>query len=76
MNKKIIGLVIAAVALAGSVGSGTWAYFSDTEQSTGDSLCAGTLDLNIDSGNTAGNTFSVTAVAPGDSGNGSNVLLM
>ena len=74
MNKKIIGLVIAAVALAGSVGSGTWAYFSDTEQSTDDSLCAGTLDLNIDGDNDASNTFSVTAVAPGDSGNGSNVL--
>ncbi|MCD6453205.1 MAG: hypothetical protein J7K77_02845 [Dehalococcoidales bacterium] len=74
MNKKIIGLVIATVTLAGLVGTGTWAYFSDTEQSTNNSLCTGTLDLTIDGGNSPVTTFSETDVAPGDHDSGSNIL--
>jgi len=72
--KKIIGLTVAALLVIGMVGSGSWAYFSDTESSTNNSLTAGTLDLNINGGNVAVTTFSATAVAPGDSGNGSSTL--
>ena len=48
--KKILGLTIAALLVMGMVGGGTWAYFSDTEASTNNSLTAGTLDLNVDGG--------------------------
>ena len=44
--KKIIGLTIAALLIIGMVGAGTWAYFSDTEESTGNTFTAGSLDLN------------------------------
>ena len=33
--KKILGLAVAALLVMGLVGGGTWAYFSDTETSTG-----------------------------------------
>jgi len=72
--KKILGLTIAALLVVVLVGGGTWAYFSDTESSASNSLVAGTMDLNIDGGDTAVTTFSVTSAAPGDSGNGSSTL--
>ena len=72
--KKILGLAIAALIVITLVGAGTWAYFSDTESSANNSLTAGTLDLNVDGGDTAVTTFSVTGKAPGDSGNGSTTL--
>ena len=72
--KKILGLAIAALIVIALVGAGTWAYFSDTESSANNSLTAGTLDLNVDGGDTAVTTFSVTGKAPGDSGNGSTTL--
>ncbi|HEX76780.1 MAG TPA: hypothetical protein G4O12_09435, partial [Dehalococcoidia bacterium] len=36
--KKILGLTIAALLVIGTVSSGTWAYFTDTEQSVNNSL--------------------------------------
>ena len=72
--KKILGLTVAALIVIALVGAGTWAYFSDTESSTDNSLTAGTLDLTVDGGNTAVTTFSETGKAPGDSGNGSTTL--
>ena len=72
--KKILGLTIAALLIMTVVGGSTWAYFSDTESSANNSLAAGTMDLNIDGGNTAVTTFSVTSAAPGDTGNGSSIL--
>jgi spore coat-associated protein N len=72
--KKIVGLTMALLLVIGLVGVGTYAYFSDTESSTGNTLTAGTLDLNIDGGNTAVITFTASDVAPGDSGTGSSTL--
>jgi spore coat-associated protein N len=65
---------MALLVTIGLVGAGTYAYFSDTESSTGNTLTAGTLDLNIDGANIAVTTFSASAVAPGDSGTGSSTL--
>lgn len=44
------------------------AAFSDTEQSTDNTVQAGTLDLKVDGGDSAGTTLSVSNVAPGDTG--------
>jgi predicted ribosomally synthesized peptide with SipW-like signal peptide len=52
------------------IGGGVYAYFSDTETSTGNTFTAGTLDLNLDGGNTNVVKFTVGDVKPGDSGNG------
>ena len=75
--KKIFGLTIAALMVMGLVGGGTWAYFSDTETSTGNVLTAGTLDLNLEGDNSDHKVIeaSVTNVKPGDGPNSEYVLL-
>jgi predicted ribosomally synthesized peptide with SipW-like signal peptide len=45
--KKILGLTIAALLVIAMVAAGTFAYFSDTEQSTANTFTAGTLDLKV-----------------------------
>jgi spore coat-associated protein N len=45
--KKILGLTISALLVIGMVAAGTFAYFSDTEQSTANTFTAGTLDLKV-----------------------------
>jgi spore coat-associated protein N len=71
--KRIFGLVIAAFIILAMVGVGTWAYFSDTEASTGNTFTAGTLDLNINGGNTAVTMFTgLSNLKPGDNNDSSN----
>ncbi|MFC1897774.1 TasA family protein [Chloroflexota bacterium] len=74
--KKILGLTVAAVLVMALVGGGTWAYFSDVETSTGNVLTAGTLDLDINSGdsNYVILTANITDVAPGVSASDSTTL--
>jgi len=72
--KKIMGLTIAALLIIGIVGGGTYAYFSDTESSTGNTLSAATLDLKINGGDAAITTFNVSNVAPGDSASANSTL--
>lgn len=72
--KKIIGLTVAALLIIGIIGGGTFAYFSDTETSVSNTLTAGTLDLNINGGDIAVTTLSVSDVAPGDSGSDNSTL--
>lgn len=67
--KKIIGLTIAAVLIIGMVGGGTWAYFSDTESTTGNTFTAGTLNLDLSGVGTEGVSFTFDNVVPGSSGN-------
>jgi predicted ribosomally synthesized peptide with SipW-like signal peptide len=43
--KKILGLTIAALLVMATVAGGTYAYFSDVETSTGNTITAGTLNL-------------------------------
>jgi len=49
MNKKILVSLATMGAVAALVISGTIAFFSDTETSTGNTLTAGALDLKVDS---------------------------
>ena len=68
--KKILGLSVAALLVMGLVGSGTWAYFSDTETSTGNTFAAGTLDLTVNSTDTNQVMFTVGTLKPGDDDGG------
>jgi len=65
--KKKILFSIMAIALVGAlVGAGVFAYFSDTETSTGNTFTAGTLDLEVDSENPWTSTpVNVTCMEPG-----------
>jgi spore coat-associated protein N len=67
--KKILGLAIAALMVMALIGGGTWAYFSDPETSTGNTFASGTLDLNLDGGDSNVVKFTVSNAKPGDSDN-------
>ena len=59
--KKILGLTVAAILVIGLVGGGTWAYFSDTEETNGNIFSAGTLDLGVANSGGTNPTGSTTA---------------
>ena len=45
--KKYIGLGIAVAVVIGLIASGTWAVFTDTETTTGNTFTAGTIDIAV-----------------------------
>lgn len=47
MSRKLIVTILLLAFAVAAIGAGTWAYFSDTETTTGNQLTAGTLDLKI-----------------------------
>jgi predicted ribosomally synthesized peptide with SipW-like signal peptide len=62
---------LLTVALATGVGAyGTFAYFSDTEQSTANVFSSGTLDLALDSPDSVDAFVGAENFAPGDDANG------
>ncbi|NHN61156.1 MULTISPECIES: TasA family protein [Halorussus] len=75
-RRKVLGsLGVIGVASAGA-GAGTFAYFSDTESSTGNTISAGTLNLTADGNDgSATTTVSVDDVAPGETGSDSTTLV-
>ena len=67
-RRRVLGaLGTIGVASAGA-GAGTFALFSDTEESSGNSVQAGTLDLTGDGPVTT--VFDASNVSPGESGGG------
>ena len=72
--KKILGLTIAFMLLIGMGGIGTWAYFQDTETSTGNVFAAGTLDLKTNDVDGVTQTLYASNLKPGDSVPGSITL--
>ncbi len=72
--KKILGLTIAFMLLISMGGIGTWAYFQDTETSTGNVLAAGTLDLKTDDVDGVTQTLYASNLKPGDIVSGSITL--
>jgi len=68
--KKILISLMTIALVSALIGGGVFAYFSDVETSTGNVFTAGTLDLNLDGGNTNVVKFTVSNVKPGDSGGG------
>ena len=73
MSKILVSLMTVAVVGA-LIGGGIYAYFSDAETSTGNTFIAGTLDLNLDGGNTNVVKFNVSGVSPGGSGGGTWIV--
>jgi spore coat-associated protein N len=65
--KKIIGLAIAALIVITIAGVGTFAFFNDTESSSGNIISAGTLDLRTNDANGLDSVLTVTDLAPGNS---------
>jgi len=62
-------MTIATVAVLAT--NATGAYFSDTETSNGNTFTAGSLDLNLDGGNTNVVKFNVNNMRPGNQPTGS-----
>ncbi len=69
MTRKIITSLMVIAVAAMMVGMGTFAYFSDTETSSGNTFTAGTLDLTLTE--SGGAPISLTNMKPGDSASGS-----
>ena len=68
--KKVIGLTLAAILIAGIAGAGTWAFFSDSEVSQNNTITAGTLDLQVGATDPCTESVDVgTQIQPGASGN-------
>ncbi|MEF8801098.1 MAG: TasA family protein [Halolamina sp.] len=66
-RRVLAGLGTIGVASAGA-GAGTMALFSDSEQSTDNSISAGTLDLTTKASSDGGSfDISVSGLAPGES---------
>lgn len=51
MKKSIVISVLTILVVASLVGAGTFAYFSNTESSTGNTFTAGTIDIAVDGNN-------------------------
>jgi predicted ribosomally synthesized peptide with SipW-like signal peptide len=73
MDAKILASLMVIGLVASAIGVGTYAYFSDTETSSGNTFTAGSLDLQVDIDGAwknpwVGPFFDFTNVKPGDHG--------
>lgn len=71
-RRKLLGATIGTGVVASGAGAGTWAYFQDTESSTGNTIEAGTLDLKVSDsdegfGDGVSGTWTISNAKPGDS---------
>jgi predicted ribosomally synthesized peptide with SipW-like signal peptide len=66
--RKILIALLGVLLVAALAGAGTFAYFSDTETSTGNTFTAGTLDLTL--GESEGAPVNLTNMKPGDTAEG------
>jgi predicted ribosomally synthesized peptide with SipW-like signal peptide len=68
MQKKILVSMMVIGLVAALAGAGLYAYFSDTETSSGNTFTAGTLDLELSAAQGSVVVLNVGPLAPGDSG--------
>ncbi|GCF14650.1 hypothetical protein Harman_25850 [Haloarcula mannanilytica] len=68
-RRRVLGGIATVGAASAAVGAGTFAAFSDTEESTGNTISAGTLDLESD----ITTSLSLTGLKPGDDKDGNTV---
>lgn len=74
MNKIVLSLLIIGTIVS-IAGAGTWAYFSDTEQATGNTFTAGTLDLKVNGADGTGvGHYTETNWKPGEPRNNNVVF--
>jgi spore coat-associated protein N len=66
MKSRILYGVMGMALVALLVGGGTYAYFSDTETSTGNTFSAGTLDLTVGSTDPTTEKIAFNSLKPGD----------
>jgi len=72
VKRKVLASLLVIAVVAGLVGAGTWAYFSDTGMSSENAFTAGTIDLQLrndevgDWGDGVTATWSSPNWAPGD----------
>ncbi|MDI6631481.1 MAG: TasA family protein [Thermoanaerobacteraceae bacterium] len=62
--RKILIALLGVLLVAALAGAGTFAYFSDTETSTGNTFAAGTIDLTLNQSAPA--PINLTNMKPGD----------
>jgi len=74
MNKRILTSLAVIFAVAAIATGITWAYFSDTETSIGNTFTAGSLDLTIDGVHTNVVKFNVNNMRPGNQPKGTYTL--
>lgn len=68
-NRRLVEVLAVSLLVVGSAvaGMGTYAYLSNTESSTSNTVTGGTLDLTLDGNNgDVSTSFSLTGAAPGD----------
>ena len=73
MKKILISAFTIFVAVAAVAGA-TFAVFSDTETSAGNTFAAGSLDLTVDGDNTNVVKFNVSDMRPGNQPKGTYTL--
>ena len=73
--KKILGLSLALIVAVGMTGIGTFAYFTDNENSSGNQLAAGTLDLKTNDADGVTQTLYATNMSPGATAGPSTITL-
>lgn len=71
-RRRLLGSLGAAGTASAGAGAGTWAYFQDSERSTGNTINAGTLDLKVADGNEGfgdgvSGTWTISNAKPDDS---------
>ena len=66
MIRTMVSLIVATSFVIGAAGIASWAFFTDTEESTDNQLIAGTLDLKTDDADGVTQTLYATNMAPGD----------
>jgi spore coat-associated protein N len=74
LNKKMLLSVLIIGVVATVAGAGTWAAFSDSETSDGNTFTAGTLDLKLN-GLDGITGFSIGDVAPNAQGNAGTITV-
>lgn len=74
MKRKVLLSVLALVVTIAMVAGISFAYFSDTETSNGNTFTAGTLDLKINGDDVNVVAFNVTNMSPGNQPKRSYVL--
>lgn len=67
-RRRVLGGIATVGAASAAVGAGTFAAFSDTETSSGNSVTAGTLDLQLNPNSSGSTSIDFGTIAPGDSG--------